>query len=378
MKNTSLQHTSLRRKVMTGLAVAGVGALLAGCSAAGPAVDIDLGPGPAEVGTVKAGALDGVTLTFVSWGGTFQEGQMEAAGKPFAEESGATVLEDGPTEYAKIKAQVDNNAVTWDVVDTDIIWAQKQCGEDGLLMDIDTSIVDTSKVPEGLTGDCFVPAMQYGYVILYNVDKYPTPPTGWADFFDTEKFPGKRGIAGFEDIGPGIYEGALLADGVKPDELYPLDMDRSYDKIDEIRDSLIYWKTGAESQQMIESGEADMALVWSGRGYAAVENGANYKPVWNEALQITEALAVPKNAQNPDASMAFINYYLGKKQQETLTELTSYSPVNTEAAPALSPLGMEFLTTAPEIAKQMVATDSTWWAENYDSELDRWMTWLQG
>lgn len=367
-----------RRAATSALALAAGGALLVGCSAAGPA-EIDLGDGPAQAGTVREGALDGVPLTFVSWGGSFQEGQMEAAGKPFAEESGANLLEDGPTEYAKVKAQVDSSNVTWDVVDTDVIWAQKQCdAEDGLLMDIDTSIVDLSKVPEGLSGDCYVPAMQYGYVFLYNADKYPEAPTGWADFFDTEKFPGKRAIAGFEDIGPGVYEGALLADGVAEDDLYPLDMDRAYEKIDTIRDSLIFWKTGAESTQMIESGEADMALVWSGRGYEAVKNGANYKPVWNQALVIYEALTVPKDVKNPDAAMAFLNYYLGAEQQAKLTELTSYSPVNVDAAPKLDELGNQFLTTNPEIAEQMVNTDTSWWAENYDAELERWLKWLQG
>lgn len=373
-----MKPLNTRRAVQAALATVAAGALLVGCSAGGGAVEVDLGGGPAEAGTVREGALDGVTLTFVSWGGSFQDGQMEAAGRPFAEASGATVLEDGPTEYAKVKAQVDNNAVTWDVVDTDVIWAEMQCGEDGLLMEIDTSIVDVSNVPEGQLGDCYVPAMQYGYVFLYNADKYPEPPTGWADFFDTEKFPGSRGIAGFEDIGPGIYEGALLADGVAEDDLYPLDMDRAYDKIDTIRDSLIFWKTGAESTQMIESGEADMALVWSGRGYEAVKNGANYQPVWNQAIVIFEALTVPKNVKNPDASMAFLNYYLGAEQQARLTELTSYSPINVNAEPQLDELGQQFLTTAPDIASQMVTSDTAWWAENYDSELERWLKWLQG
>lgn len=375
-----MKRRNARTLAATTLALTAAGAMLVGCSAGGGPTEIDLGDGPATAGEVRAGALEGVTQTFVSWGGSFQEGQMEAAGLPFAEASGATVLEDGPTEYAKIKAQVENDSVTWDIVDTDVIWAQKQCdaGEDGLLLEIDTSIVDLSNVPEGLAGECFVPAMQYGYVFLYNADKYPEPPTGWADFFDTEKFPGKRAIAGFEDIGPGIYEGALLADGVTEEDLYPLDMDRAYEKIDTIRDDLIYWKTGAESTQMIESGEADMALVWSGRGYEAVKNGANYKPVWNQALVIYEALTVPKNVKNPDAAMAFLNYYLGAEQQARLTEATSYSPVNVNAEPKLDELGQSFLTTSPEIAPQMVDTDTEWWAENYDAELERWVKWLQG
>lgn len=373
MKNT----TPLKRRIATSLAMIAAGGLLAGCTAGGP-VEVDLGDGPAKAGEVKKDALNGVTLTFSSWGGIYQEAQI-ASLKPFEKDSGAKVLSDGPTEYSKVKAQVDNNAVTWDVVDTDIIWADMQCGEDGLLMDLDTKIVDTSKIPnQDMVGDCYVPAMQYGYVIMYNEEAYPEAPTGWADFFDTKKFPGKRAIAGFEDVGPGVYEGALLADGVSPDALYPLDMDRAYEKLDTIRDSLIYWKTGAESQQMVESGEADMVLLWSGRGFGAVENGAKYKPIWNQSLVIADALAVPKNAKNPDAAMALINYYLGANSQEVMAVDSSYSPVNTDAKPAFSDLAKEYDTADPAIAEQMVQTDQRWWAENYDAELERWMTWMQG
>lgn len=375
-----MKNKNTRRVLTSVLAAGAAGALLVGCSGGGgAAAEIDLGEGPAVVGTVKAGALDGVPLTFVSWGGSFQKGQMDAIAYPFAEESGANMLEDGPTEYAKVKAQVDSNNVNWDVVDTDVIWAEKQCAdENGLLQKINYDIVDSSKIPEGLFGDCYVPAMQYGYVFVYNTEKYDTAPTGWADFFDTKKFPGKRAIAGFEDVGPGIHEGALLADGVAEDELYPLDMDRAYNKIDTIRDDLVFWKTGAESTQMIESGEADMALVWSGRGYEAIKNGAKYAPVWNQSLVLFEALTVPKNAKNPDASMAFLNYYLGADQQAKLTEMTSYSPVNVDAKPQVDELGQNFLVTNPEIAEQMVVSDTAWWAQNYDAELERWMKWLQG
>ena len=367
------------RRGLASLALVSAASLLVGCTAGGGGapVEVDLGSGPAVAGETKKDALDGVTLTFASWGGIYQESQIDAL-QPFVEQSGAKLLSDGPVEYSKIKAQVDSNNVTWDVVDTDVIWADKMCGEDGLLMDLNLDIVDTSNIPnQSLVGDCYVPAMQYGYTIMYNEEAYPTAPTGWADFFDTKKFPGKRAIAGFEDIGPGVHEGALLADGVAPEDLYPLDMDRAYERLDEIKDDLIFWKTGAESQQMVESGEADMVLLWSGRGFGAVENGAKYKPIWNQSLVIADALAVPKNAKNPDASMAMINAYLGAQAQEIMAVGSSYSPVHKDADPDLSELGRSFLTTSPEIAEQMVSTDQAWWAENYDAELERWMEWLQ-
>ncbi len=367
------------RKTFSALALGTAAAVaLGGCAGSGQGAKVDLGDGPAVAGEVKKDALKGINLTFSSWGGVYQDAQLSSL-EDFEMTSGARVLGDGPTEYSKVKAQVDSGNVTWDVVDTDIIWAEMNCGEDGLFMDLDFDIIDTSNIEhEELVGDCYVPAMQYGYVIMYNVDKYPTAPTGWADFFDTKKFPGKRAIAGFEDVGPGVYEGALLAEGVSPDELYPLDMDRAYRKLDTIRDSLIYWKTGAESQQMIESGEADMALVWSGRGFTAVENGANYKPIWNQALLIADALGVPKGAKNPEAAMALINYYLGAESQAMVTEKTAYSPVHRDSKPQLSDLGKQYLITEPEISEQIVPTDSKWWAENYDAELDRWVKWLQG
>ncbi|MFD8281777.1 hypothetical protein ACFV47_21635 [Streptomyces solisilvae] len=120
-----------------------------GCVGTSPAgADVDLGSGPAAAGKVKKGALDGVTLTFASYGGIFQDGQEAAAVKPFAAESGAKVLSDGPTDYTKIKAQVDAKNVTCDVTDTDTLWAKRECGK--LLMPLDPKIVDTSKLPKDM------------------------------------------------------------------------------------------------------------------------------------------------------------------------------------------------------------------------------------
>ncbi|WP_166986136.1 ABC transporter substrate-binding protein [Canibacter zhoujuaniae] len=322
----------------------------------------------------QGGALTGVTLTFSSYGGIYQDAQI-ASLEGFQKQSGARVLSDGPTEYSKIKAQVDSGNVTWDVVDTDVVWAERECGN--LLMPLDFNIIDVSDIDPALVGKCHVPAMQYAYVIMYNKDKYPKAPTGWADFFNTEKFPGTRAIAGFEDVGPGIFEGALLADGVKTEDLYPLDMDRAYTKMDSIKDSIIFWSTGAESQQMLESGEADMALVWSGRGYKAVEAGANYAPIWDGALRVMDSISVPKGAQNPEAAMALINHYVGPEAQTILSEQSSYAPINNLANPQFDELGKSFLITDPEINKKLINTDGSWWGKVYDEELKRFIAWIQ-
>ncbi|OBC07425.1 ABC transporter [Mycobacterium sp. 852013-50091_SCH5140682] len=355
--------------------------LTAACSPAGPgnAAEVDLGSGPPQAGTVKKDALKGVTLTFVSYGGIFQDGQTKAAIEPFAQQSGAKVLQDGPTENSKIKAQVDTKNVTWDVVDSTNVFTAKNCGK--LFVPLDTSIVDISKLPAGTkTDDCSVPAMGYGLIVVYNTKKYgANPPKTWADFYDTAKFPGKRAIEGVPgELDPGVLEGALLADGVAPNAIYPIDLDRAMAKMNTIRKDTIFWTTGAQSQQLIESGQVDMALVWSGRAYSAVRNGAPFAPMWNQWMPEADTIAVPVGAKNPKASMALINFYLGAQQQAKLAELTSYSPINVDAKPQLDDLARSYLTTTPERDKDKFPLDLGYWAEHQEEIAAKYTTWLAG
>lgn len=373
--------TPIRRVPLALTAAAVITAVTAACSASSqaPSTELDLGSGPPQAGTVKAGALDGVTLTFVSYGGIFQDGQTKAAIEPFAQESGATVLQDGPTENSKIKAQVDSGNVTWDVVDTTNVFSAKNCGE--LFMPIDTSIVDTSKIPEGAqTDECSVPAMGYGLIVVYNTEKYgANPPKTWADFYDTAKFPGKRGMQGISgELDPGVFEGALLADGVAADAIYPIDAERALGKMFSIRDDFVFWTTGAQAQQLLEAGQVDMALLWSGRAYSAVKNGAPFAPMWDQWMPEADTIAVPKGAKNPKASMALINYYLGAEQQAKLSELTSYSPINVDAKPQLDELAQAYLTTSPERLADRFPIDLPWWAENQDAMITAYTDWLAG
>ncbi|MGQ3280940.1 MAG: ABC transporter, partial [Shinella sp.] len=105
-------------------------------------------------GEVKEGSLKGKTLTFVSYGGIYQDGQV-AALQDFVTKSGVTLLNDGPTEIAKLKAQVDAGNVTWDVVDTADLPPYVHCGT--LFQKLDFSKLDVSKIPPNQVGECSVP-----------------------------------------------------------------------------------------------------------------------------------------------------------------------------------------------------------------------------
>lgn len=327
-------------------------------------------------GETAEGSLAGKTLTFVSYGGIFQDGQLKAL-QDFVTKSGVTLLSDGPTENAKIQAQVEAKNVMWDVVDTGDFTPFVHCGT--LFQKLDFTKIDISKIPPGQVGECSVPAMNYAVMFLYNKDTYKdNPPQSRNDFFDVEKFPGTRGIPGYADPEGYMVELGLLADGVPKDQLFPADIDRGLNKWRSIRENLVPWTTGAESQQMLESGEADMVMVWSGRGKAALANGANYAPVWQDWIVVKDQIAIPIGVKDTDASHALINAYLGKQAQEVMAQETSYSPINVDAQPKVDALTAEFMTNTPEKQAMAYNQNVEFWVANYETLSAKWAEFVAG
>lgn len=328
-----------------------------------------------KAGEVAANSLSGQTIVFASSGGILQDGQKQAIWDPFQQESGATVLQDSGV-FSKLKAMVDAKNVTWDIFVGDRYLSYQHCGE--LFEKVDRTVVDLSQVPKGLVSDeCMIPAIIYADIMVYDADKLKTAPQTWKDFFDVEKFPGKRGVNMSSDPMTALIVGALLADGVEADKLYPIDLDRAFKKLHTIEDHLVGWQTGAQAQQQLESGEVTIALVWNGRGFGAAKAGHNIKPIWNDWMVAVDSVSIPKGSKNVAAAQAGLNYYLGAKQTEKLAELTSYAPVNVNAKPQLSDLAKQWLPT-PERFKTSHNPDVKWWSENWPEVSDRWSAWISG
>jgi putative spermidine/putrescine transport system substrate-binding protein len=327
-------------------------------------------------GEVKEGSLKGKTLTFVSYGGIYQDGQL-AALKEFVEKSGVTLLSDGPTEIAKLQAQVESGNVTWDVVDTADLPPYVHCGT--LFQKLDLSKLDVSKVPASQIGECSVPAMNYGVVLMYKNETYKdNPPKNWKDFFDTEKFPGIRAIDGSGDPTGGLVEQAILADGGSVDNMKPEDIDRGLAKFKALGPDTIYWKTGAESQQLAESGEADMIMMWTGRAMTAVKNGAQYTPVWQDWLVVMDQMTIPVGVKDTDAAYALLNAYLGQKSQEILAKETSYTPINSDAKPDVDDITKSFMTNTDERLKQGYQQNIKFWVANFPAAAEKWTALMSG
>jgi putative spermidine/putrescine transport system substrate-binding protein len=311
------------------------------------------------------------SVVFANTGGTLAEIFKQNAYADLAA-TGVTVAEESPNNEAKLTAMVQAGQPTWDVFYSTPYTAIGKCGT--LFEKIDYSKIDTSSLVKSQISDCGVPVINSAYLLVYNTDKYgASPPTSWADFYDTEKFPGTRGIMNYsKDAG---METALLADGVPGDKLYPLDYDRAFTKLDKIRPSLRFYDTGAQQTQALQSGEVDMMLAWPGRAYDAMKSGAHLAVAWNQPLQYFDALTIVKGSLHQDQAYELINSLIGTKNQEAIANRLPYLPVNSQAAPSKDPQIAEFVD-GPQSKGTTVVRDNDWWSKNLDEATQRWTSWV--
>jgi putative spermidine/putrescine transport system substrate-binding protein len=317
-----------------------------------------------------AGTARAEDMVFTSWGGTTQDAQKSSWAEGFTTETKINVTQDGPTDYGKIKAMVEAGNVTWDVVDVEGDYAV-QAGTAGLLEKLDFSIIDKSKLDPRFVTDYSVGSFYYSFVIGCNKDAAKTCPKTWADLFDTAKFPGKRAF--YKWSAPGVIEAALLADGVAADKLYPLDLDRAFKKLDTIKGDIIWWDSGAQSQQLLASAETPFGSFWNGRLTALAQTGVTVETSWTNNITAADSLVVPKGTKNKEAAMKFIAHATSDQAQANFATATGYAPINLDANVLMDG---ELRQTLPDMqAETQVNADMEYWAEHRDEIGTRWYAW---
>ena len=255
---------------------------------------------------IAAMDLKGKEMVFASWGGVYQDAQKSSYCDPFSSATGVTVIQDGPASGAKLRTMVESGQPIWDVVDVTDIFLYSNAKND-LFEKIDDSIVDVSAVDPDYTHEYGVGCIVWSYNIGFNTDVFPegNQPNSWADIFDVEKFPGKRMLR--DRVYPSL-EVALMADGVAPSDLYPLDVDRAFAKLDSIKDDVVWWTSNSQSQQLLTDGAVGCGLILNGRAYDLVKKGGHIGISWNENIQSADFFSIPKGAPNADVAQIFHEY----------------------------------------------------------------------
>jgi len=325
---------------------------------------------------VSANARD---LSVVSWGGAYQAAQKKVYFDPFKQETKIPLSEESwDGGIGVLRAKVQGGNATWDVVQVESEELAAGC-EEGLFVTLDWSkIGGKDNYIKQAVDDCGVGAILYDFVLGYDKDKIKNPPTSWADFFDTKKYPGKRGLR----AGPKTtLEIALMGDGVPPQDVYKVlktkeGVDRAFKKLDTIRNDLIFWKAGAQPPQLLASGEVALTSVYNGRIDAANhDNHRNFGISWNGALYTLDSWVILKGTPNLDASYKLIDYMGQAKNQAKLPEAIAYG-VTAKGANALIPKArLADLPTSEENIAHAVQIDTAFWMENIDRLTERFNQW---
>ena len=323
----------------------------------------------ALVGAV--GTAQAEELVLVATGGAFGEVLTEQFLDPFTKETGIDVIfvKAGTQEQgAALRTQNLAGRVEYDLITTT---AESLISDAEYLAEIDCAAIPNF-VANGVEGSCegkkFVRTLG-AIVLAYNEEAFPNGgPASWADFFDTEKFPGKRCLPGgaLDNYAPFLM--ALLADGVAPADLYPYDFDRALAKLRQIKpDVSVYMTSYSMSQQVMRDRECVMAPMLNGRALSLRAEGAPVAITWGQALVSSANWSIVKGAPNEAAAYRFLDFWMTRPEAHlAFYRAFYYGTTNKDVLSLMSEDDLSQYYASPQNMTSQVPVEPVWIGEHRD------------
>lgn len=335
------------------------------------------------------------SLTIVSWGGVYEESQRKAYFEPFTQQTGIQI---DVVQYnggiAEIREQVESGEVTWDVVDLVKSDAIQAC-ETGLLETIDHD--ELPPAPDGTParedfyndalGPCSVGEVIYATVLAFNAHAFPgRKPQTVSALFDLERFPGKRAL---QRQPIAILEWALRSYGVPRQDIYNLlstgrGLDLAFERLDTIREQIVWWEDGSAPARLLASGEVAMASGYNGRFFdAAVREDQPIQTIWDAQLYDYSVLGIPRGTPNAETARRYVRFATSTEQLAEQAKYISYGPARkSSSAQVWKHAGTDIdirphLPTYPPNFERAIRKDHEWYARTHDRLLERFFEWLE-
>ena len=355
---------TLHSRLLLQAATVALAGILVGLPQAAHAVDYDQikqiaeQNGITELRMTEAGGASGDSI---------QAGYIE----PFQKSSGITVIRENPSGLGKLRGMVEAGAVT------------------SILLELSSPELEQAKaldLVEPLDWDKIAPEPifdeakdEYGYgyqfystIMAWRADA--KPPQSWQDFWDVEGFPGKRALPDYPTY---ILPMALLADGVPVDQLYPLDLDRAFASLENIKDSVaVWWQAGAQPPQLLQDNEVQYAVAWSGR--VAGQEGIDF--TFEDGQLDLAFFVVPKGADANQKGVANgILYEMSvPENQAVAADVVSYTGNSPDLEPLLPKDRIDQFPTTSANKDVQFLSNARWWFENADEVETRWQEFKLG
>ncbi|MBT8455290.1 MAG: ABC transporter substrate-binding protein [Alphaproteobacteria bacterium] len=324
-------------------------------------------------------------LTVTSFGGAYGAAQQKHMIDPYVAQSGANILfEDYGGGVAEMKAQSESGNIQWDVVDIEVIDLERACSE-GYVAVIDHSMLPPGDdgtpasedfIPEALH-ECGVGNIVWSIIFAHANDAYPGGgPKTIADFFNTDAFPGKRGLRKRPQVN---MEWALLADGVAPEDVYELlateeGQSRAFAKLDTIKDDIVWYDSWSQAPVLLNDGGAQMVQSANGRIFAAIKDeNAPFTMVWDSHVYDLDVWAVMEGTEKKDAALDFIKFATQTVPLSGMQDV-AYGPTRKSAQALLPEEVKQDLPTAH--LDEGLKADGIFWADFGESLGEKFNEWL--
>jgi putative spermidine/putrescine transport system substrate-binding protein len=240
----------------------------------------------------------------------------------------------------------------------------------------------------GTLHDCAVANIVWSSVYVYDSSKVRNwnAPKTMADFFNTDSFPGKRGMRKSPKV---TLEFALIADGVPVSDVYDVlgteeGVERAFAKLDTIKDDVIWWEAGAQPPQLLADGEVIFTTAWNGRVFNAVAaEDQSFEMVWDGQIYDLDLWVIPKGSKNVEAALDFVSFSTATEQLANQASWISYGPARASSVALIGgyhadpSINMaDHMPTAPANFKNALQNDFEFWADNSDELNERFNSWL--
>ena len=342
------------------------------------------------------------TVTVASWGGAYTESQKLGMGKYAEEKTGIKIkwvnYNGGLSE---IRSQIKSGKIKFDIIDIFPMDAIVGCDE-GIFQKFNFDR-DFLPAPDGtpasedfftsMPSKCAVGNIFYSWNIGYNYNNLNKTPKNIKDFFNTKKFPGKRGLYKSPLHNLEIASAAL---GINPgkggNNIYQFlekkkNINKALNLINNLcadpRGGCVFWSAGAQPPKLLASGEVVMSTGWNGRFFnAEVGEGLPIKQMWHSQIIDYEYFGLVKNSPRKKEAMEVLKYMTSARGLAASVRYIPYAPFRKSSLKIIKneePFYkdgrtnlMKYLTISPQNTKTYILMDPFFWADNGTDIVNLW------
>ncbi|MCB1395257.1 MAG: extracellular solute-binding protein [Rhodobacter sp.] len=317
-------------------------------------------------------------IVVVTWGGSTNDRFQQYYLNDFTPDYGISAQFTSYPDVARLEVMNQIGNVEWDMVDFEGAQMNIASGK-GLLRPIDYDLIH-SVVPADQLATAFcreygIGSVSFSTNIGWNSNLYPDGgPQSWVEFFDTERFPGRRGL--YAQPRPS-FEIALMAAGVPIADIYPMDMNEAFEALDAIRDKVDQWvERTSQWGVMLQNNEVDLAGASLSRLVDEKLANRGWDLNFKQSILEQSYWTIPANAPNGDDAMKVLAWLLRAPGQKAYAESTPIGMTNTTIYDDLTGPYAPFSPASPANTADTLFIDDVWWTEHQEEAQVRWLDWL--